>query len=96
MQAASFKYIFAHFEVTSATIDVYGRYDFLARRLKYVRNAYRISSAVTNILQIIFQQLSNIYTGAFKARQATFLISHDIRLAFISYAFSSKRSFFEI
>lgn len=96
MQTASFKYIFAHFEVTSATIDVYRLYEFLVRRLKYVRNAYRISSVVTNILQIIFQQLSNIYTGAFKARQATFLISRDIRLAFISYAFSSKRSFFEI
>lgn len=96
MQAASLKYIFAHFEVTSATTDVYWRYDFLARRLKYVRNAYRISSVVRNILQIIFQQLSNICTDAFKARQATFLISRDIRLAFISYAFSSKRPFFEI
>lgn len=96
MQAASLKYIFAHFEVTSATTDVYWRYDFLARRLKYVRNAYRISSVVRNILQIIFQQLSNICTDAFKTRQATFLISRDIRLAFISYAFSSKRSFFEI
>lgn len=82
MQAASLKYIFAHFEVTSASTDVYWRYDFLARRLKYLRNAYRISSAVTNILQIIFKQLSNIYTDAFKARQTTLLISHDITFSF--------------